>query len=154
MVDENHQFTAADIQVLDDPIASIQRNPAMYLGAEAGPIGRVLAGKLASTLIHDHALPLTISTVGEWWILSSNVDWLGKDYLEQGLFSRILPDPRGGPNGYRQEILLAAFARLLVVADTAEVVWLKGDPATEALPMDAVQLRGLGVRTLAYLAAC
>ncbi|MFE0757912.1 hypothetical protein ACFW16_28385 [Inquilinus sp. NPDC058860] len=153
MVGDNHHFTTADILVLDNAIASIQRNPGMYLGAETGPIGPILAGKLASSLIHDLAVPLTISVTGEWWILSSNVDWLGKDYLARGLFSRIVPDPRGGPNGYRQEILLAAFARLLVVADAAEVVWLKGDPEIEALPMEAVQLRRLGARTIAYLAA-
>lgn len=153
LVSENHQFTVADIHVLDDPIASIRRNPSMYLGPEVGPIGARLASRLASSLIYDQALPLTISTAGKWWILSSNVDWIGKDYLARGLFSRILPDPRGGPNGFRQEILLTAFARLLIVADSEEIVWVKGDPAIEALPIETVQLRGSGVRSVAYLAA-
>ena len=146
------QFTEADIHVLDDPVRAIRRNPTMYLRTADGPIGPRLAERLASSLIHDRALPVTISTVGEWWIFSSHTDWIGKDYVARGLFSRMLPDVRGGPNGYRQEILLAAFARLLVVADAKEVVWLKGDPLVEALPMEAAKLQALGTRTVAYVA--
>jgi hypothetical protein len=149
---ESRRYTASDLHVLDDAIASIRRNRNLYLGSEEAPIGPTLAHKLMSALIHDRALPATISTSGDWWILSSHVDWIGRDYLARGLFSRILPDTRQGPNGYRQEILLAAFSRSLVVVDAEGVVWVRGDPAIEGLPMEAARLQDLGVRAVAYTA--
>ena len=66
---------------------------------------------------------------GDWWIISSNVDWLATcpDYAPEELFFHIVALPEAGPNSMRAEILLTAFAQQVITASTDQRSIIKGD---------------------------
>ena len=66
---------------------------------------------------------------GDWWIISSNVDWLATcpDYAPEELFFNIVALPEAGPNSMRAEILLTAFAQQVVTVSADHQSIIKGD---------------------------
>lgn len=72
--------------------------------------------------------PVTVLRLEEWWVIHAPVDWFGEyeDRLNE-LFGRIVAFPEGGRNSSRAEIVLTAFASMIVAASASGVRWLKGD---------------------------
>lgn len=101
----------------------VRKNRALYLNG-AQPCGETLSARLVSDLIWLGALPASVEKKGEWWIISSPIDWASGDDLEN-LYSRITSDDRLGANSYRAEILLSAFAHNIFTCTVNGLVWIK-----------------------------
>jgi hypothetical protein len=83
----------------------------MFLGGMKRANGERLAARMLSDLIWSGALPAHVNRLGQWWEVSSAMDWLAtQDGIGIDAFARIVPFPVAGPNSHHSEILLTAFA--------------------------------------------
>jgi hypothetical protein len=132
-------YTFNDLQILDDPIGLIRRNPSMYLRGAEGAVGEHLAARMLFDLVLLGALPAHVDRLGQWWEISAGKDWLAApDGKGIDVFVTIVPFPMAGPNSHRSEILLTAFADAVVTSGSDGVHWIKGDPSMTPQP----QVRG------------
>jgi hypothetical protein len=71
--------------------------------------------------------------VGEWWLVSSNFDWLDVPEIPpRDLFFRVIAAPAHGEHSMRAEILLGAFASAVWLWDGSEALVVKGnDPSDD-----------------------
>jgi hypothetical protein len=131
-------YSIDDLQIHDDPVGLIRRNPAMYLaGAVDQAVGEHLAARMLGDLILSGALPARVNRVGQWWEVSCATDWLvGRGGI--GAFTRIAPFPAAGPNSMHSEILLTAFADNVVTSSAVDgVKWIRGD-SSSLMPSEIV----------------
>jgi hypothetical protein len=63
------------------------------------------------------ASKLEVERRGAWWSLKSAVDWLPHGEAGVQAFRIITPYEEGGPNAFRMEILLTAFAKAVTTFD-------------------------------------
>jgi hypothetical protein len=130
-------YTIDDLQIMNDPIGFVRRNPPMFLGGMKRAVGEHLAARMLSDLIWSGARPAHVNGLDQWWEVSSAMDWLAtQDGIGIDAFARIVPLPVAGPNSHRSEILLAAFADAVVTSGSDGINWIKGDGSSISLPSD------------------
>jgi hypothetical protein len=143
-------YTINDLEIISDPIGLIQRNPSMFLRGRERAFGEDLATRMLSDLIWSGVLPAHVGRVGPWWEISSPTDWLARDGIGIEAFGRIVPFPIAGPDSHRCEILLAAFAEVVVTSGSDGIHWIKGDRSRVLLP-EGLNLHGThGGRVLLF----
>ena len=104
-----------EISVHDDPVGFVRRNIQMFF-----PNGPPSAMECATRLVED-ALTLGASTVrisveSGFWTVCANENWLFHEELDvSALFRRLVPLPEAGPNSFRSEVFLGAFAETIEV---------------------------------------
>jgi hypothetical protein len=114
----------------------------MYLGGLDRAVGEYLAARMLGDLVWLGALPAQVNRVQQWWQVSSATDWLAGSGIGLGAFTRIVPFPAAGQNSFHSEILLTAFADVVVTSGADGVTWIKGDSAS--LVPSEIALGGFG----------
>jgi hypothetical protein len=81
------------------------------------------------------ALPSRVERIGEWWLVSSERDWLASEdgSISTKPFFHIVAFPPAGDNSHRSEVLLTAFAKAVLTCGNDGPTWIRGDPE-EYLP--------------------
>jgi hypothetical protein len=111
----------------DEPGAAI--NPIIVMRRAFGP--KMSASDILTYLVRDlvivRALPIHIDLIAEWWLISSQKDWLlqpdGSESLEN--FRHIVRFPEAGREACHSEILLTAFAEIaLTWRAGGEMIWI------------------------------
>jgi hypothetical protein len=59
-------YKMSDLQIIDDPIGLIRRNPGMFLKGVDRASGQYLAALLLSDLIWSGALPAQVNRLDQW----------------------------------------------------------------------------------------
>jgi hypothetical protein len=137
-----HQHRPEDLYVVDDPIASLRK---MYAGKSA-PTAAYLAARLMHDLILMDALPARVERSDQWWIISADRDWLASSEGtgSTNAFYRIIPFTVAGPNTHRTEVLLTAFADVVVTRGNDGTAWIVGNESQRALPVAIDRLSDRG----------
>lgn len=123
-------FTREDIQVLDDAVSLVRRQPTMYLTAG------VTSENIAKVIAHDAlvlgARRILIERHSDWLVVGAEIDWLreagrmGAVPTPTELFRRIVPLLEDGANSMRHEILATAYAKDVVAATPTERLLVSG----------------------------
>jgi hypothetical protein len=99
------------------------------------------AAHLVMLLVHDLCLvgaaPIAVEEYEGWWLVSSYKDWLLQEDGSVSLwnFSHIAHFPQAGREACHSEILLTAFADVVITRGGAdEMTWIVGDPRYSRLP--------------------
>ena len=103
------------MQALADAIDYIRQRPERFFrGGSPEPV-ELVTHIVSEALLLGGSETCTVRS-GDWWMISSNVDWLATcpDYAPEELFFHIVAFPEAGPNSMRAEILLTAFAQQVV----------------------------------------
>jgi hypothetical protein len=141
-------YSIDDLQIHDDPVGHIRRNPAMYLRGVDRAVGEYLAARMLEDLILSGVLPARVNKVQQWWEVSCATDWLvGRGGI--GAFTRIVPFPGAGPNSMHSEILLTAFADNVVTSGVDGVRWIRGD-SSSVVPSEIAMDRSSDGRIVAF----
>jgi hypothetical protein len=125
------KFTEADIQIIDDAVAVLRKRPDTYIGDL--PWGPRLAAGMALDLVLLGALPMRADRRDDWWLVESDVDWLNTSSgprTDKDPFKFIVPLHQYGQYAFRSEILLSAFADVVVTGSGGQLDWITG--GTEA----------------------
>jgi hypothetical protein len=140
------KYTADDLEILDDAVAIIRRNPFFYGGHP--PRGPFLARAMSEDLIIFADLPMTVDAVAGWWLIASQKDWLRKDGADRSdYWRRIVPTPEAGRETMRTEVLLTAFANGLFTVAGQGIEWIvSGPPAPKAVMDRVAQILDSGFR--------
>jgi hypothetical protein len=116
------------MQALADAIDYVRQRPERFFRAGSPEPVELLTHIVGEVLLLGGTETCTRRN-GDWWIISSNVDWLTTcpDYAPEELFFRIVALPEAGPNSMRAEILLTAFAHQVVTVSADNQSIIKGD---------------------------
>jgi hypothetical protein len=120
-------YTREDLHVLDDPIAFLRKRPDTYAGGR--PWGPRFAARLAHDLVLLSNLPIHIERIDSWWVVSSEKDWLvtADGAVSTKPFFHIVAFPAAGDNSHRSEVLLTAFADVVVTCGVDGLTWIRPD---------------------------
>lgn len=115
-----------------DGVGFIKRHPEMFLqsaGASAEILGLELATKIVGGALTLTDQPVTALKRSDWWIIYSDADWLTAhpEFTAEEAFLRIIPLPEMGEKAIRAELMLVAFASLVVTMREGEITVIKGD---------------------------
>jgi hypothetical protein len=129
-------YQASDLQLQSDDVSLIRRT----FGPEMS--GQQLACQLVRDLILTGSLPFGVDYVDEWWVVSSDKDWLlipsGSIILRS--FKHIVHFPEAGREACHSEILLSAFAEAVVTRGADEkLTWITGDQNQRILPGEVLE---------------
>ena len=106
-------YGPGDLLILDDPIKIIRSNPTLYGGKH--PRGGRLAAAIANDLIYDGDVPVGVSRIDKWWLITCEKDWLSDNAADRSEYwFRMIPTPEFAPDSIRAEVLLTAFSKGLV----------------------------------------
>ena len=116
------------MQALADAIDYVRQRPERFFRAGSPEPVELVTHIVGEVLLLGGSETYTMRN-GDWWIISSNVDWLAKcpDYAPEELFFNIVALPEAGPNSMRAEILLTAFAQQVVTVSADHQSIIKGD---------------------------
>lgn len=112
----SHEFTTTD------PIAFVREHPSMFLWNAVADPGELASRVAAAALLFSPRVVL--SRVNEWWLIASEDDWLKTVGLSP--FSQLVSEPSWGPNTFRPEVLLTAFASHVWAGDEHSYTVIKG----------------------------
>jgi hypothetical protein len=99
--------------------------------------GAFLATQMVRDLILIGAVPVRVDYIDGWWSISAERDWLVQTDGAPSLwnFYNIVHFPQVGREACRSEILLTAFADVLVTRGAeGELIWISGDKNQWRLP--------------------
>ena len=116
------------MQDLADAIDYVRQRPERFFrGSSPEPVE--LVTHIVGEVLLLGGSETCIMRSGDWWIISSNVDWLATcpNYAPEELFFRIVAFPEAGPNSMRAEILLTAFAQQVVTVSADRQSIIQGD---------------------------
>jgi hypothetical protein len=116
------------MQALADAIDYVKQRPERFFRAGSPAPVELVTHIVGEVLLLGGSETYTMRN-GDWWIISSNVDWLATcpDYAPEELFFNIVALPEAGPNSMRAEILLTAFAQQVVTVSADHQSIIKGD---------------------------
>ena len=116
------------MQALTEAIDYVRQRPERFFRAGSPAPVELVTHIVGEVLLLGGSETYTMRN-GDWWIISSNVDWLATcpDYAPEELFFNIVALPEAGPNSMRAEILLTAFARQVVTVSADHQSIIKGD---------------------------
>ena len=129
-------YEASDLHLKIDDVSLIRR----IFGPEMS--GQQLTGHLVRDLILTGSLPLGVDYLDEWWVVSSEKDWLlipsGSITLRS--FRHIVHFPEAGREACHSEILLSAFADAVVTrGENDKLTWITGDRERRILPKEVLK---------------
>lgn len=119
------------IQIVD-VVKGIREHRKMFLPPDR-PTGEYLAELTAKLAQLRGSHPATVDRLGNWWKVSSAVDWL-REYSTDGefnVFDKMVPYPAAGLFMFHPEVLLTAYANC-VVSVVGQRIEMR--PATYAVP--------------------
>ena len=116
------------MQALTEAIDYVRQRPERFFRAGSPAPVELVTHIVGEVLLLGGSETYTMRN-GDWWIISSNVDWLATcpDYAPEELFFNIVALPEAGPNSMRAEILLTAFAQQVVTVSADHQSIIKGD---------------------------
>ncbi len=116
------------MQALAEAIDYVRQRPERFFRAGSPEPVELVTNIVGEVLLLGGSETYTMRN-GDWWIISSNVDWLATcpDYAPEELFFNIVALPEAGPNSMRAEILLTAFAQQVVTVSADHQSIIKGD---------------------------
>ena len=116
------------MQALAEAIDYVRQRPERFFRAGSPAPVELVTHIVGEVLLLGGSETYTMRN-GDWWIISSNVDWLATcpDYAPEELFFNIVALPEAGPNSMRAEILLTAFAQQVVTVSADHQSIIKGD---------------------------
>jgi hypothetical protein len=116
------------MQALADAIDYIRQRPERFFRAGSPEPVELVTQIVSEVLLLGGSEICTVRS-GDWWLISSNMDWLGThpDYAPEAFFFRIVAFPEAGPNSMRAEILLTAFAQQVVTVSADNQSIIKGN---------------------------
>jgi hypothetical protein len=116
------------MQALTEAIDYVRQRPERFFRAGSPEPVELVTHIVGEVLLLGGSETYTMRN-GDWWIISSNVDWLATcpDYAPEELFFNIVALPEAGPNSMRAEILLTAFAQQVVTVSANHQSIIKGD---------------------------
>jgi hypothetical protein len=116
------------MQALTEAIDYVRQRPERFFRAGSPEPVELVTHIVGEVLLLGGSETYTMRN-GDWWIISSNVDWLATcpDYAPEELFFNIVALPEAGPNSMRAEILLTAFAQQVVTVSADHQSIIKGD---------------------------
>jgi hypothetical protein len=138
------KYNESDLQSLTG-IDVIRRRPDMYAGPGWEHPERLASGLVDNVLLLG-ASQVEVHHVGEWWIVSSDDDWLAyhNQLSVSETFERLLPIPLPHlVNSCRFEAVVYALADAVFTAKGGELLVLKGDEAEVRLLLADPLLRRL-----------
>jgi hypothetical protein len=114
------EFGPDDIEVVDDPVKVIRRNPILYGGQL--PRGARLAAALIRDLINQGDVPVQIESLDGWWLIVCQKDWLEPERTQgKNYWTRMVPTPEVAVESIRSEVVLAALCRNLFTANASGI---------------------------------
>ena len=117
------------MQALAEAIDYVRQRPERFFRAGSPEPVELVTHIVGEVLLLGGSETYTMRN-GDWWIISSNVDWLATcpDYAPEELFFNIVALPEAGPKSLmRAEILLTAFAQQVVTVSADHQSIIKGD---------------------------
>jgi hypothetical protein len=116
------------MQALTEAIDYVRQRPERFFRAGSPAPVELVTHIVGEVLLLGGSETYTMRN-GDWWIISSNVDWLATcpDYAPEELFFNIVALPEAGPNSMRAEILVTAFAQQVVTVSANHQSIIKGD---------------------------
>ena len=139
------------MQALADAIDYVRQRPERFFrGGSPEPV-ELVTHIVGEVLVLGGSETCTMRS-GDWWIISSNVDWLATcpDYDPKELFCHIVALPEAGPNSMRAEILLTAFAQQVITASADHQVIIKGEVSPDDHIWQLLASRPNWKRTVAF----
>ena len=120
--------------VIKGSIEAIRRKPHMYAGDK--PWGPSLASLLVRDIVYLNALPAAVEQINDWWVISSEKDWLLQPdgAVSLDVFSNIIRNLKIGRYAIRAEVVIAALTKAAVTLKGQKIDWVAGDPAKSPLP--------------------
>ncbi|TWT29266.1 hypothetical protein [Blastopirellula retiformator] len=118
-------YDKSDLEIVTS-IEHIRERPEMYLAG-----GDVSADALANRLLLDlQSMPTALvvyQQFGDWRILGSDRNWVGDVAEPHDVFERIVTYHRNQRTSFHAEVLLAAFARDVVLFSGSEPERIQGN---------------------------
>lgn len=142
------------MQALADAIDYVRQRPERFFrGGSPEPV-ELVTHVVSEALLLGGSETCTMHR-GDWWVISSNVDWLATcpDYAPEELFFRIVAFPEAGPNSMRAEILLTAFAQQVITASADQQSIIKGQASQADDIWQLIASRPGWKRTVAFRCA-
>ena len=139
------------MQALADAIDYVRQRPERFFRAGSPEPVELITHIVGEVLLLGGSETCTMRS-GDWWIISSNVDWLATcpDYAPEELFFHIVAFPEAGPNSMRAEILLTAFAQQVVTGSADHQSIIKGDVSQADNIWELMTSRPNWKRTVAF----
>ncbi len=109
------------ISPLTDAVGFVRGHPEIFF-AGATPSAGACAQQLVGEVLALGATDVTVERVGDWWIVSSSLDWFLPDQSAEEQVRRLVPLPQAGVNCSRVEVVLVAFAEAVATL-TAGQEW-------------------------------
>lgn len=135
-------YSRKDLKIFS-PLETVRRLESWYFDDEGFSAARAVEYIRAEARTSG-VETLDVTEIDGWWILAANQDWLPSE--EDGLrpFRELVHFPEAGVNASRSEILLTAFARVVITAreGRATVVSDREHRADEAMARFAQWLTG------------
>lgn len=129
-------YEASDLHIEIDDVSLIRRT----FGPEIS--GQQLAAQLVRDLILTESLPLSVDCIDEWWVVSSEKDWLliPSGSVTFRSFKHIVHFPEAGREACHSEILLSAFADAVVTRGANDkLTWITGGHERRILPKEVLK---------------
>lgn len=105
------------MNIVDDPLPFIRKSPERFL-RQIPAQGHELATNLVGDAVLLTGAAATVCRgPGPWWIVGCEKDWLALGATAGNpcqAFQRLLPFPEAGANSVRSEVLLTAFAEVVI----------------------------------------
>ena len=139
------------MQALTDAIDYVRQRPERFFQAGSPEPVELATHIVGEVLLLGGSETCTMRS-GDWWIISSNVDWLTTcpDYAPEELFFHIVALPEAGPNSMRAEILLTAFAQQVITVSADHQSIIKGDVSQADNIWQLIASRPNWKRTVAF----
>src|SRR5258706_4803943 len=114
----------------------IRQRLGFYLGDR--PWAHVLIREMVGDLLVRRALPIAITSVGNWWKVSASNDWLlaGDGVVSMDVFERIVHFPEKGTNAIHSEVLVNAAAGAVVTVGSEGKTWISGSQFAHLMPAE------------------
>ena len=126
------------LKTVTDSLSYVKSHPEIFLNYE-GVQRHELATKIVTDIASLGHFPATIDIVGDWWIVMSPSNWMqvGECNTEIDIFHQLIPNPRAGQNASRNEVVLNAFVKNLLVSKEGNIQLVKG--AEESFVVDVIK---------------
>ena len=99
---------------LSDAVGFVRTHPEMFF-ADARPSPLWCVQHLVVQVLALGATDVVVEREGNWWIMSSSLDWFLSDQTPEEQVRRLVALPEVGPNSSRVEVVAVAFSESLAI---------------------------------------
>jgi hypothetical protein len=142
-------YKEKDLQLVNS--IELRGHPEMFL-----PYKMLSGATLCAAVVSDALIVVVGEVVAthlhKWWLVSSECDWLPvtDEAGIKALFSQITPFPEAGVNSMRCEVVLMAFADVLLTSSPSGTFCLKGSVDPDDPIWKVIAARRSSKRTIAF----